>query len=208
MQHSIPRSRTTWDSDLVLNHTDDQGQNETLSTIQLSRKLTMLMSLVLGQRGQALHDLDIRNMSISESMVSFSLWDLLKTSRPGVHFSELTFDGYIPNKQLCVYITLKSYLNVRGSETRLFLTSSRSVASRDTFRSWTKDMLQTAHIDLNILSPHFTGSAASSKATLKLSVATVISTVGRSTESTFAKFYRKRLGTPTWFAEAVLSTEL
>lgn len=123
MRHSISRSRTTWDSDLVLNHTDDQGQNGTLSTIQLSRKLTKLMSLVLGQRGQALHDLDSRNMSISESMVSFSLWDLLKISRPGVHFSELTFDAYVPNKQLCVYITLKSDLNVRESETRLFLTS-------------------------------------------------------------------------------------
>ncbi|MPC46370.1 hypothetical protein E2C01_040089 [Portunus trituberculatus] len=45
--------------------------------------------------------------------------------------------------------------------------------------------MQSAGIDLNIFSPHSTRSASTSKAALKLPLATVISTVGWSRESTF-----------------------
>lgn len=38
----------------------------------------MLMLLVSGQRGQTLHVLDIRNMILSDSSVSFSIGDFLK----------------------------------------------------------------------------------------------------------------------------------
>ena len=153
-------------------------------------------------------------MSVSEFRVSLRIGYLLKTLRPSVHFSELTFDAYARNKQLCVCTTIKNYLkrtsNIRGSETRLFLTSRPPfhVASRDTLRCWTKDLLKVAGIDLNTFSPHSTRSAASSKAALKLPLSTVISTVRWSTESTFAKFYRKPLENPTLLSEVVLSTEL
>ena len=43
IQPSFSRSSNTWDPDLVLTHENGQGENETLSFIQLSRKLTMLV---------------------------------------------------------------------------------------------------------------------------------------------------------------------
>ena len=64
---SFPRYQTTWDPDLVLNYIKSLGPNEDLSVILLTKKLTMLMLLVSGQRGQVLHLLDVRNMIISDS---------------------------------------------------------------------------------------------------------------------------------------------
>ena len=63
MRPSFSRSRITWDPNLVLNHIDGLGQNEILSTIQLSRKLTMLMLLVSGQGGQEYVCLRIQGLS-------------------------------------------------------------------------------------------------------------------------------------------------
>ena len=210
LRPSLSRSRITWDPDLVLTYIAGLGPNDTLSTIQLARKLVMLMLLVSGQRGQALHVLDIRNMSVSPSRVSFRIGDLLKTSRPGDHFSEMSFDAYVPNQMLCVYTTILCYLrrtsDVRGNLTGLFLTTRPpfKVASRDTLRRWTKDVMCSAGLDLNMFSPHSTRSSASSKAALSLPLSTIVATIGWANDSTFGKYYQKPIGDSTLFAEAIL----
>ena len=63
---SFPRYHTTWDPHLVLDYILGLGLTEDLSLIQLSRKLVILMLLLSGQRGQTLHLLDIRNMTVSD----------------------------------------------------------------------------------------------------------------------------------------------
>lgn len=207
---SLPRNCTTWDPDVVLTHIKSLGQNEGLSMIQLSEKLVMLMLLISGQRGHTLHLLDTRNMTVSRSEVCFRIGDLLKTSRPGVHLSELVFPAYTPDKCLCVFTTICCYLErtagIRGSITRFFLTTRAPVrlASRDTIRRWTRNVMRDAGIDLTIFSPHSTRSASSSKASLTLPVSTIMATVGWSCESVFAKFYRRPLSKRTDFASAVL----
>lgn len=168
------------------------------------------MLLVSGQRGQTLHVLDIRNMSGWPSRVSFRIGDLLKTSRPGDHFSELYFDAYLPNKLLCVYTTILCYLrrtsNIRGNISSFFLTFRPpfKVASRDTLRRWTRDIMCSAGLDLNMFSPHSTRSSAASKAALSLPLSTIVTTIDWANDSTFGKFYRKPLGNPSQFAGAVL----
>ena len=78
-------------------------------------------------------------MTVSDTKVSFRIGDLLKTSRPGNHFSELVFEAYEPDEFLCVYTGIRSYLDrtqkTRGSITRFFVTTKNPVtlASRDTF---------------------------------------------------------------------------
>lgn len=115
----------------------------------------MLMLLVSGQRGQTLHLLDTRNMTVAHSEVSFQIGDLLKSSRPGAHLSEI-FPAYTPEKPLCVFNTICCYLDrtagIRGSSTRFFLTTKAPVrlASRDTIIRWTRDVMRNAGIDLSI----------------------------------------------------------
>lgn len=208
---SFPRLHSTWDPDVVLRHIRGLGPNSNLSLLQLSRKLVMLMLLVSGQRGQTLHLLDIQNMTVSDTKVSFRIGDLLKTSRPGNHLSELVFEAYEPDKFLCVYTAMRSYLDrtreTRGSTTRFFVTTKNPVtlASRDTLRRWTRDIMREAGIDLAIFSPHSTRSASSSKASLTLPVSLILATVGWSSESVFAKYYKKPLCSQHRFAHAVLA---
>ncbi|KAK4314028.1 hypothetical protein Pmani_014665 [Petrolisthes manimaculis] len=79
------------------------------------------------------------------------------------------------------------------------------VASRDTLRRWTRDLMKDAGIDLSIFAPHSTRSAATSKATMTLPLSTILETVGWSQESTFARHYKKPLCKQGQFGEAVLA---
>lgn len=123
---SLQQYHCTYNPELVLNHIRSLGSNESLSTIQLSSKLQMLM-LVSGQQGKNLQLLDTRSMSVSTSRVSFGVGDLMKTSWPGNHLSCIVFRAYSPDIQLCVYITILTYLrrteDTHGTITRFFLTT-------------------------------------------------------------------------------------
>ena len=138
-------------------------------------------------------------MSISVTRISFRIGDLLKTSRPGHHMFELVFDAFVPDRRVCVLTTSLHYLDrtkdIRGNTTRFFLTTKPPIklASRDTIRRWTKDVMRDAGIDLSQFSPHSTRSASSSKAALRLPLSTILSSVGWTNESTFAKYCRRSL---------------
>ncbi|XP_045104755.1 uncharacterized protein LOC123500144 isoform X2 [Portunus trituberculatus] len=145
---SLSQCRTTWDPDLIFRHLQKLGPNNALSPIQLSRKLVILMLLTSGQRGQALHLLDIRNMCVSASRVTFKIGDLLKTSRLGDHLSKVNFDAHTPNISICVYTAITDYLertkSSQGLITRFFITtkSPTRLASWGTLRHWTRDIMQ------------------------------------------------------------------
>lgn len=207
---SFARTHVTWDPQLVLDYICNLGSTEALSLLHLSRKLIILMLLLSGQRGQTLHLLDIRNLSLSESQAVFGIGDLLKTSRPGAHLSGLVFDAYPHDTRLCIVHTIKHYLHrtrpIRGEHTGFFLTTRPPVrlASRDTLRRWVRDVMGAAGIDLTVFSPHSTRSASSSKAALVLPMSTIISTIGWARESTFTRHYHKPLAQHGQFARAVL----
>ena len=98
----------------MLNYLKSLGSDGHLSLIQLSRNLTALMLLFSGQRGQVLTFLDIRRMTFTDSTVVFRIGDLLKTSRPGYHNSELCFESYAPNQLICVYTTIVNFGEDQG----------------------------------------------------------------------------------------------
>ena len=77
------------------------------------------MLLLAGQRGQTIHMFDVRNMHLTFSVVKFTVGDLLKTSRPGVHTGQVVFRAYTPDRRLCVVTVLKEYLQIleEGNET-------------------------------------------------------------------------------------------
>ena len=207
---ALPRNQTRWDPDIVLKFIEKLGPNEEIPTLMLSKKLTMLLLLQSGQRGQTIHLLDIRNMSLTDTRASFRIRDLLKTSRPGHHLSEVSFDAFIPNSRLCVVTTLRDYLartqEVRGNTTSLLLTSRTPVrpASRDTIRRWTRDIMKYSGIDVSIFAPHSTRGASCGKAKLVLPIDTIIDTIGWSKDSVFRKFYDKPLCQKSLFSSVVM----
>ena len=208
---ALPRYRSVWNPDVVLSYLRELGHNSNLSLIQLSRKLTMLMLLTSGQRGQTLYVLDLRNMSSSGDGIKFCIGDLLKNSRANFHLSEVCFNPFPVDSRLCVVETLSHYLertrDIRGVITRLLITTRHpiKVASRDTIRRWTREVMVAAGIDLAMFQPASTRASSSSKAALSVSLGLILRTGGWSSDSVFGRFYNKPLVDVGGFANAVLS---
>ena len=142
--------------------------------------------------------------------------DLLKTTKPAHHQSEIVFGAFPADKSLCVVRYLHHYLkrarSLRGSETKLFTSwkNPYKALSRDTTRRWTKLGLQKVGIDMSTITPHSTTAAPSSKAAQKILLKTVLRTVGWRRASAFAVvvfcfFYHKPVWRGTAFGNAVLS---
>lgn len=109
---SLPRYNVTWDVTLVLNYLKTLSPNKRLSLSFLTKKLVVLLLLLSGQRGQSIHLLDVRNMTLTFSTATFRIADLIKTTRPGSHtcIHEVAFKAYAPDRRLCVVTVLKEYL--------------------------------------------------------------------------------------------------
>ena len=208
---ALPRHNVTWDANVVLQFLKKWSPARFLSLPQLTLKVVLLCLLVSGQRGQAIWMMDLRNMTWTKDDVRCRFGDLLKTSGPNSHQNELVLGAFSADPSLCVVRYLKQYVkrtrDLRGSETRLFISwiSPHKAVSRDTIRRWTKLGLQKAGIDMSIFTPHSTRAASASKAALKVSLATVLKTVGWRRATTFATFYHKPILSGRKFGEAVLS---
>ncbi len=170
---ALPKNSVTWDADIVLSYLRTLSPVNKLSLQLLSHKLTMLLVLLSGQRGQTIHLLNVKNMTLTKSHVTFRIGDPVKQSRPGIHVHELAFKAYAPDRRLCVITVLTEYIE-RTKETRceitqLLLTHRAPVrpASRDTIRRWIRDVMSNAGIDMTIFTPHSTRAASTSKAATK-----------------------------------------
>ena len=206
---ALPKYDVTWDVNIVLHYLKSLSPVNTIPMKLLSHKLAMLLILLSGQRGQTVHLLDVRNMTLSQGYAKFTIGDKIKTTRPGRHVAELAFRAYAPDRRLCVHTALTAYLartlDVRGKETKLFLTlkSPHKGISRDTLRRWLRDALCNAGIDLTIFSPHSTRSASTSAAAKnKIPLLTLIRAAGWHTETTFSKYYNKPVS--SFFGDHVL----
>lgn len=193
---ALPRYSATWDVSVVLKYLCTLSPVKNLSLKLLSYKLLMLCLLLSGQRGQTVHLFDVRNMTLTFSRAAFVIGDPTKCSKPGSHTPEMSYLAYAPDRRLCVVTVLKHYLertlDIRGTETRLFLTLKQphKAASRDTLRRWAKDTLDAAGVDLKIFKPHSVRSASTSYAARsKLSLDTIMRAAGWYQESTFSKYY-------------------
>ena len=135
----------------------------------LSQKLATLLVLLCGQRcTEILSVLDIRNLDVSENICVIRIGDILKTSGPKHHISEIKFHAYPNDLTMCPLNCLRQYLQVtkqhRGCITSLFITMNKpfKVPSKDILVRWVKQTLKD--INMNIFSTHSTRSASNSKA--------------------------------------------
>ena len=148
---------------------------------------------------------------VSKNTLIIRFGDVLKTTRPGHHLSELVYPSY-SDKRLCVVHTITSYLArtqpIRHGAVQLLLSYKAPFrpVSRDTISRWVKTLMCQSGIDLKIFKPHSTRAAAASATVGKVSLSTILTTVGWTRASTFRKFYQKPVLDKTSFAQAVMST--
>ena len=177
----------------------------------------MLIALLSGQRCQTIHALNINSMKIiarPTQQYVFQINELLKTSRPGKHFSQLVLQSYPEDKELYVFDVLQVYLErtqpLRAEYTQLLISYQKPhqpVAS-ETIARWLRMVMDNAGIDTTIFRAHSTRAAATSAAKCaKLSVNTIMNAAGWTNALTFGKFYEKPIiPDPEDFGHTVLKS--
>ena len=212
----VPRYKEVWDVSIVLRFLKTLSPVSSLSLKNLSLKLVMLLSLVTAQRGQTLHLLDINLMSTYDSRIVFTFNKPLKQSNPRTQVKPLVLKAYTHDESLCVFSTLKEYLQrtetlrVTGSQLLISFQKPHKAVSRDTISWWIRTVMQLSGINLDVYKAHSTRAASVSAAhRAQVPVQEILRKAGWSSAQTFAIYYDKNLDTSessaSQFQEAILT---
>lgn len=202
-----PKYMATWNVSPLLKYLEDLDDSKLKS---LSIKCVSLIALTTGQRMQTIAAIDIRFLTSTDDKLVFSIKDALKTSKPGKHKHIEIFKYTSPG--LCPVSCVKKYLNMtqnlRGGD-RLFLSllKPHKAVGAQTLSRWVKLGLLGANIDKSF-GAHSIRHASSSKAAfMNVPTEKILSTVGWSNESVFARFYRRPIleTQESLYADAVLN---
>ncbi len=187
----------TWEVNDVFIYLKSLSPLDSLSLEQLTKKTLMLMSILSGQRGQTLHALRKEHLKPLGNDLVFHIKTLLKTSKPGRHFSQIIFKSYPHDSDVCVVACIKAYLkytecfrlNKKSSQFFITYGSPNCEASRASISRWLKDVLRDAGIDADLFGSHSTRSASTSAAKSVCNLDTVLRAGGWACASTFTKHY-------------------
>ena len=160
---------------------------------ELTLKLTILLCLTTGQRGQTIHKFDINYIQDLGVRYRISVHEKLKQTKPGRHLEPIELLAFPEDKELCVGQHLREYIHRTDPQLLLlsYVKPFKPVA-RDTVSRWVKQGLQSAGIDTTKYSAHSCRAACTSNVKVKgLNIAEIMKSAGWSTESTFARFYEK-----------------
>ena len=208
-----PRYVSTWDPQCVIDLLKSWYPAKSLSLLQLSKKVVMLILLVTGQRGQIITALNVDRMELKHSMVTFHIRNEdLKQGRQNHRPDPIKLRAF-PDKRVCVVHYVKTYLertlDLRKKEKQLVLTACRphKAASRDTISRWVKSVMTEAGVDVATFKPGSTRAAASSKACAAgVAIDLILKAGGWSTETTFSRWYKKTVRKDqNRFAQAILN---
>lgn len=208
---ALPKYTDTWDINQVLDYFCSLPDICDLSLKQLTLKTAMLLALLTGQRGHALHSLNVDDlrMSSDKCVVVFSAKH--KQTKPGVHSKPAEIYAFSSNKKLCLVTHLKEYLCRTASlrkDKQLFLSFNKPHApvARATFSRWVKETLEAANISTDCYGSHSTRAAScSAVAAQGVNLSTILRAAGWSSETTFTRFYRKTVtDSTTNFGQTVL----
>ena len=174
---------------------------------QLTKKLTTLLCILSGQRSQSLSKLYIQHMHKEDSVITFFIPKLLKTTTPTFHQQPLEFVYFPQDVNTCVYTCLVDYMertrlireNLPTNEDEklpliLSYRPPHNPVKSATLARYVKDMLGEAGIDITVFTTHSTRSASTSKANnLGLSLKDISKAAGWRGESTFQNHYKFRV---------------
>ena len=196
---AFPRYTSTWDISVVLNYLKTLHAPKDMTLKCLTYKLVMLCDLVMGQRCQTLHLMNLSQMHRDLNMsYVFHIDRLVKQSAPGRDQPVLNIPRFSSESQLCVATVLEEYVNrtssLGGKEQQLFISFARPHhgVSKDTISRWIRSVLQEDGIDTTVFKPHSTRAASTSKANSRnVPLVTVMKAASWSTNCVFNRFYYK-----------------
>ena len=108
---ALSRYTETWDVDIVLGYLDSLPQIQELSLRQLTLRTVMLLPLLTGQRGHALHLHKVKNIKLSDDKCVIVFSDIHKHTKPGSHSEPAVIKAYTENTKLCLASHLRAYID-------------------------------------------------------------------------------------------------
>ena len=199
---SLPRYTTIWDVGTVLQYLKTLHPITELNLKTLTKKLTMLLCLLTGQRCQTLTKLDISLMQALPDKYVFTIGEKLKTTKPGKHLEPIELIAYKQDESLCVVSHITHYLHMtkelRGQNCQLLISfiKPHNPVSNSTIGKWVKSILDNAGIDVTKFSGNSARPAATSYGThTNLTLQDILKAGGWSNAQTFAAYYNKPIET-------------
>ena len=195
---SLPKYTDTWDVNTVLRYLDGLGPVEKVSLKDLTLRTCMLLALVTGQRGHALHSLKTSDVRIRGSTCTLTYSTVLKTTRQGSHTAPIEIQKQVDNPNICPVKNVEEYLkktkDLRGTDNKLLISHVKphGPIAKQTFARWIKEVLANSGIDTSIYSAHSTRAASTSAAaSTGIPIETILKAAGWTNAKTFTKFYKK-----------------
>ena len=189
LKPSLPRYSSIWDVSIVLQHLRSLGPPTQLDLKSLTKKRTMLLCLLTGQRCQTITKLDTAPMQELPGTIVFTIGDKLKTTRPGKHLAPIELLAYPRDESICVVSHLKQYIACTKS---IRATHDTQLVSNSTVGKWAKSVLKDSGIDTGTFSGNSARPASTSYGALTgLTLAEILKAGGWTNAQTFAKHYHK-----------------
>ena len=89
LRPALPKYAEIWDVNIVLNYLKTIDMSNSLTLKQLTLKVTMLLCLTTGQRGQILHKFDVNYIQEVGDKYQITVCEKLKQTKPGIHLAPL-----------------------------------------------------------------------------------------------------------------------
>ena len=202
----------TWDIEVVLNMF--RSWPEVLTPKQLSIKTVTLLSLIGIPRKAEIHLFDLDYFADFSHYFTFDMPGTVKNIGEGGKPDPIEFHAHPEDSKLCPLACIREYIKltaswrVHGKPAQFFLTHKKphNPASRSTLARWIKNALLLADVDTKVFQAHSLRGASTSQALLKgLSVRDIVSHGRWSRESTWQRFYHKKVdSTSKRYQDAVL----
>ena len=207
---ALPKYADTWDVKDVLKYLKLCVPLEKLSLKEITLKTCTLLSLVTGQRGQAIHSLACSDLRFSDSKCIIQYSAKHKTTKPGFHTAPCELLVY-SDPDLCPVRTLQHYLQRtkplrKGHQLFNSYEKPHGPVTRQTFARWVKTVLELSGIEQ--YAPHSARAASCSAANNKgLPLENILKAAGWASSRTFARFYKRDLSADTQnFGQSVLDS--
>ena len=190
LKPSLPKYNEIWDVRVVSDYLKTFDASSALSLKELTLKLTMLLCLTSGQRGQTVHKFDFNYIQDLGDRYRISVHEKLTHTKPGRHLEPIELLAFPEDKELWFVQNLREYIHrtdpLRKDHSQLLLSYGKPFkpVARDTVSRWVKQVLQSAGIDITKYSAHSYRAASTSNVKVKgLNIAEIMNSAGLSTAS-------------------------
>ena len=158
----------------------------------------MLLSLLTGKRGQALHSLNVSDFRFSSHKCVFVFSEKHKHTKPGVQTEPATILEFPDNHKLCLVKHVYEYFNRTRSlqqDIKLFISCAKphDPVSRDRFSRWVKLVLDDSGTDTSRFKPI----AHWRRFKIRRPASTPGDSAGRASDTRYQRLYSHTSNTPT-----------